>query len=344
MLNNIKKIAIVKLSAMGDIIHTMIALQYIKKSYPNIQIDWFVESSFAQVLENNPNINEIIKLNLKSIKKNKKQIFSQIKLLQKYSKNSYDLVIDAQGLFKSAIVANFLGKNKIGFDKDSIRERLASLFYTKKVKIAYNKNVIERNIKILSSALEFEITKEEILKKQPFLFYCNEDSVIYDYLDNKKKNILFIIGASWSSKMYSKEKFAKIINTLNENCLIAWGTETEKNNALFIKNISTANVLPKLDLNSLKALISKVDLVIGNDTGPTHMAWALNIPSITLFGNTPGYRNTYITDINKIIESKSYVNPLKLDKNDFTIKDINENEIVELAKELLNEKKNKRLL
>lgn len=343
MLNNIKKIAIVKLSAMGDIIHAMVALQYIKKSYPNIQIDWFVESAFAQVLENNPHINKIVKLNLKSIKKDKKQIFSQIKLLKEYSKNSYDLVIDAQGLVKSAIVAKFLGKNRAGFDKDSTREKLASFFYTKKVNIAYDKNAIERNTKVLSSSLEFEITKEEILKKQPFLFFKNENKVIYDYLDNKKKNILFVIGASWPSKMYSKEKFAKIINTLNENCLIVWGSETEKNDALFIKNTSTAKVLPKLDLNSLKALISKVDLVIGNDTGPTHMAWALNIPSITLFGNTPGYRNTYLTDINKIIESKSSVNPFKLDRNDFSIKDINENEIVELAKEIFNGKKNKGL-
>ncbi len=344
MLDNIKKIAIVKLSAMGDIIHAMVALQYIKKSYPNIQIDWFVESAFVQVLQNNPHINEIIRLDLKSIKKDKKQIFSQIKLLKKYSKNSYDLVIDAQGLLKSAIVSKFLGKNRAGFDKDSTREKLASLFYTKKVKIAYDENAIERNAKVLSSSLDFEITKEDILQKKPFLFFKNENSVIYDYLDNKKKNILFVIGASWSSKIYSKEKFAKIIDTLNENCLIVWGSETEKNDALFIENTSTAKVLPKLDLNSLKALISKVDLVIGNDTGPTHMAWALNIPSITIFGNTPGYRNTYLTDINKIIESKSSVNPFKLDRNDFSIKDISENEIVELAKEILNEKKNKRLL
>ena len=66
------------------------------------------------------------------------------------------------------------------------------------------------------------------------------------------------------------------------------------------------------------------------------MAWALNIASITLFGNTPGYRNTYLTAINKIIESKSVVNPLKLNKNDFSINEIDEEEIIKMAKELLN--------
>ena len=330
-----KRIAIIKLSAMGDIIHAMVALQYIKKQYPNLQIDWFVESAFAPILENNPDINEIIKLDLKSIKKDKKEILNQIKLIKKYEKNSYDLVIDAQGLIKSAIVSFFLGKNRVGFSKNSTREKLASFFYTKRVDIAYDKNAIERNVKVLSQALNFEITKDDILNKKPFLFYKNENEVIYEYLSKDKKNVLFVIGASWPSKMYSKEKFAKIINNLDENCLITWGNEAEKDIADFIANISKAKVLPKLDLNSLKAIMSKVDLVIGNDTGPTHMAWALNISSITLFGNTPGYRNTYITNTNKIIESKSIVNPFKLDRNDFSIKEIDENEIINTAKGLL---------
>lgn len=330
-----KRIAIIKLSAMGDIIHAMVALQYIKRQYPNLQIDWFVESAFAPILENNPDINQIIKLDLKSIKKDKKEIINQIKLIKKYEKNSYDLVIDAQGLIKSAIVSFFLGKNRVGFSKNSTREKLASFFYTKRVDIAYDKNAIERNVKILSQALNFEITKDDILNKKPFLFYKNENEVIYEYLSKDKKNVLFVIGASWPSKMYSKEKFAKIINNLDENCLITWGNESEKDIANFIANISKAKVLPKLDLNSLKAIMSKVDLVIGNDTGPTHIAWALNIPSITLFGNTPGYRNTYITNTNKIIESKSIVNPFKLDRNDFSIKEIDENEIINTAKGLL---------
>jgi heptosyltransferase-1 len=91
----------------------------------------------------------------------------------------------------------------------------------------------------------------------------------------------------------------------------------------------------KGDLNFLKIQIANAKLVIGGDTGPTHMAWALNIPSITIFGNTPGYRNTYTTDINRVIESNSVVNPLKLDKTDFSICDISSDEIVQVAKELI---------
>lgn len=320
---------------MGDIIHSMIVLDFIKQKYPNIQIDWFVESAFASVLENNPNISNIIKLNLKSIKKSKKNIFSQLKLVSEYKKNNYDLIIDAQGLIKSSIVARVLGKNIAGFCKNSTREGFASFFYSKKITIDYKENVIDRNAYLFSKSLDLDIKKDDILNKKPFLYYKNEDKIIYDFLDNNRKNILLVVGASWKSKIYSKEKFAKIVDSIDENFLIAWGSEEEKEMANYISLNSKALVLPKIDLNSLKALVSKVDLVIGNDTGPTHMAWALNTPSITIFGNTPAYRNAYETAINKTIKSKMKVNPLKLDKNDFSIKTIDEEKIVKIAKELL---------
>ncbi len=333
------KIAIVKLSAMGDIIHSMIALQFIKKTDPNIEIDWFVDSVFEKVLEYNPHIDNIFPLDLKSIKKDKKNILEQIKNIKLYSKNSYDLIIDAQGLIKSAVVSKLLGKNIVGFDKKSVRETLASLLYSKKIKSEYSKNVIQRNLDILCKPLKIEVCKDDILNKEAFLFYKDESKQIYDFLETQRQNILFIVGASWSSKIYSKEKFVKIINQLEENCIIAWGNEQEREIAQFIASNSSATVLPKLDLNSLKAVVSKCDLVVGNDTGPTHMAWALNIPSITIFGCTPGERNTYETKINKIIESSSKVDPLKLKKEDFSIKNISEEKIVNLIKEILGEDK-----
>ncbi len=330
-----QKIAIIKLSAMGDIIHSMVALEFIKKKYPKIEIDWFVESAFSAVLENNPDIRNIIKLNLKSIKKSKKEIFTQLNLVKSFKKENYDLIIDAQGLIKSSLVARVLGKNIAGFCKNSTRESLASFLYNRKISIDYRENAIDRNCFLISKALGFEITKDEILNKKPFLFFKDEDEIIYEYLKSDKKNILLVVGASWKSKIYSKEKFAKIVESLNENFLIVWGNEEEKQIADFIGANSKALVLPKLSLNSLKALVSKVDLVIGNDTGPTHMAWALNIASITIFGNTPAYRNSYLTNINRVIKSSFTPNPLKLDKNNFSINEIDEKNIVKMAKEIL---------
>jgi heptosyltransferase-1 len=116
---------------------------------------------------------------------------------------------------------------------------------------------------------------------------------------------------------------------------VVWGTDQEKNRAEWMSGQSAfIKVAPKLDLNALKALIAKADLTIGNDTGPTHMAWALNRPSITIFGPTPVSR-VYQTAINQVIKSPSFVNPYKLNKQDYSIKEIDETEIIEMAYSLL---------
>ncbi len=328
------KVAIVKLSAMGDIIHAMVALQYMKKADPSLQIDWIVEQGFAKVLEGNPHIDNILPVNLKAIKKDKKEIFSQIKRVTEYAKNNYDLVIDAQGLLKSAITAKFLGKNRAGFSKDSIREGIASYFYDHKVDIAYDANTIDRNVKVMSEPLGLKISPEMIISKEPFLYY-EEAKEIDEYLSQEKKNVVFIIGSTWESRNYPKEKFADIANTLNQNVLIAWGNDEEKSRAEWIaKHSEFATVLPKINLNALKAVIAKSDLLIGNDTGPTHMAWGLNVPSITIFGPTPVNR-VYETPINKVIKSDSEVNHYKLNKNDFSIQEIEIDKIITIAKGLL---------
>ncbi len=329
------KIAIVKLSAMGDIIHAMVALQYMKKTNPSLQIDWIVEQGFSKILEGNPHIDNILPVNLKAIKKEKKVLFSQIKLVKSYAKNNYDLVIDAQGLLKSAITAKFLGKNRAGFSKNSIREGVASYFYNTKVDIAYDANTIDRNAKVMSEPLGVEITSQMILDKEPFLYYL-EAKEIEEYLSAKKKNIVFVIGSTWESRNYPKEKFAEISNALGQNILIVWGSDEEKSRAEWIaKHSEFATVLPKINLNALKAVIAKSDLLIGNDTGPTHMAWGLNVPSITIFGPTPVNR-VYETPINKVITSKSNVDHYKLNKNDFSIVEIDADDIIAMAQGLLN--------
>jgi heptosyltransferase-1 len=153
-----KKIAIVKLSALGDIVHAMVALQFIKVHFPNVQIDWLVEARFADLLRDNPDISNVLTVNLKATKTNKFAIFDEIKIVKKYARENYDLVIDAQGLLKSAITARLLGKNVPGFDKHSIRESLASLFYSQKITCAYDENTIDRNAAVLSQPLEFSIS------------------------------------------------------------------------------------------------------------------------------------------------------------------------------------------
>ena len=332
------RIAIVKLSALGDIIHAMVALQFIKQHLPNSTIDWVVEEGFKDILANNPDINEIHTVNIKKAKQQKsiKLLFNEIKKLRKLPR--YDIVIDTQGLIKSAIVSRAIPSSQtFGFDKNSLRESFAAKFYTDTCRISYDENIIKRNASVISSALNIKISHDDILTKKPFLF--SNSQISSDLLSDSKTNIALIPGASFKSKIYPVDQYAQIANELKSqaNFIVLWGNQSEKNMAEKIHKIAPeVHIVDKLTLDGLKGFIMQTDLVIGGDTGPTHMAWALNIPSITLFGSTPGYRNTYITDINQILESKSRVNPFKIDKSDLSIKTIKASNVIAKAKELLS--------
>ena len=329
------RIAIVKLSAMGDIVHAMIVLQYIKKFNPKISIDWIVEESFQDLLKFNPHVNKLHLVKFKDAKRNK-SILTLFKDLNKLRHNNlYDLVIDMQGLIKSAIISKILpSKQIIGFDKFSTREKLASNFYNKKLNCSYETNVILRNIALIEFALGFSVDKKQIYKKVPFI-YSNVKELDFNFTTTKK-NILLIPGASHPSKRYPVESFAKLVHSLDANYHIIWGNNDEELLAKEIKrHAPDVRICPKISIENLAFLISQLDLVIGPDTGPTHIAWALNIPSITLYGSTPGYRNTFETEFNKIIESDSNVNPTKINKNDYSIRNISVENIVVKVKELL---------
>ena len=330
------RIAIVKLSALGDIVHAMVALQFIKKFNQEILIDWVVEESYKGLLEFHPDINKVHLINIKQAKKNKSltTLFREFRKLRRLS--HYDLVIDMQGLIKSAIFSRLIPSSiTLGFDKFSIREGLASFFYNQKFSCAYDKNIIERNIELIEFALGLRVSKNQVQNKDPFLFSIKNQ--LETSLSKTRKNILLIPGASHKSKCYPVAKLAELSTLIDANFLVVWGNSDEKLLADRVKKLSpSVNICNKLSINELILLTSEVDLVIGPDTGPTHISWALNIPSITLFGPTPGYRNSCATIQNHIIQSQSIVNPYKIDKNDYSIKDIEVSEIIKIAKELLN--------
>ena len=332
------KIAIVKLSALGDIVHAMIVLQFIKKNLSNATIDWVVEEGFKGILINNPDINQIHTVNIKKAKQEKsfKLLFQEFRKIRQFGK--YDLVIDMQNLVKSAIVSRIIpSKSTIGLDWESSREGFASKFYTHAYTVKHSTNVIERNVAITAKALNIVVSHADILNKQPFLYSSNQ--TLFSLISNTKPNVALIVGASFKSKIYPVEQYAQIAAQMDANFIVLWGGDSERLMAERMQQISPeVRIADKLSLDELKAFILQVDLVIGGDTGPTHMAWALNIPSITLFGSTPGYRNTVATGINRILESESKVDPYKIDKNDCSIKTIEVSDIVKITKELLKDK------
>ena len=316
------KIAIVKLSALGDIVHAAIVLQFIKKHCPNAHITWLVDARFASLLKDHPLIDELVVLPLKeSFKKS----YKIIKTLGKFDK-----IIDLQGLFKSAVVAKLLGKEIYGFSKESVKEKIAARLYKHKFKIDYNENIIVRNLSLVGYALNFGFDRDEILKKSPCFEICKKFKN-----ESGKKRVLIAAFASEESKIY--DKFKDVIRLL-EGCEIylCYGSESEKARAEAIISGTKAKLLEKLSIKDMIDFIASCDLVIGNDSGLTHIAWAVNRPSITLFGNRPSHRNAYVTDKNLVVDMGKEIDARSIDKNDFCIREIYPETVANFAKRLLN--------
>ncbi|MCK0504649.1 lipopolysaccharide heptosyltransferase I [Helicobacter pylori] len=334
------KIAIVRLSALGDIIVSAVFLALIKERFTNAQIEWFVDERFSAILEHSPYIDKLHPIALKSTLTtfNPLKIFKLFKSLRAYE---YDIVIDMQGLIKSALITQMLkAPKKVGFDYASAREGLSAFFYSQKVSIAYNESVLKRNFTLLSHALN--LPKKEIsegLRSRSKVF-SYQDSPKIDALNlNKNKlKILFVLETSKINKTYPIERFKELALALeNFQICLLWHADETKAAALYdaLKNQRDVLLLPKLTLNEVKALLFKMDLIIGGDTGITHLAWALQKPSITLYGNTPMERFKLESPINVSLTGNSNAN---YHKKDFSIQNIEPKKIKECVLNILKEK------
>jgi len=261
--------AIIKLSSLGDIIHSLIVLPKLNK-----KIDFFVDNVFKEILEYNPYIKNIVPVRLREAKKQKSLFFKEFIRLK--SMNTYEIVYDLQGLIKSALISRLVGDKIVGFKNP--REKLVKFFYDK-TKDVFGEVAIRRYINL------FGIDDIEYLKNHPkLLFYKDKE---FDFLSKNRKNIVFIIGASWECKktpLKIWDNLAKFFK--EENIIVPYYDESEKKDALFLEKNNSNVLAVSVGLNDLKALIDKSDLLIGNDTGPSFIAWANNINNIILYGCT----------------------------------------------------------
>ncbi len=315
-------------------------LALIKERFTNAQIEWFVDERFGAILEHSPYIDKLHPIALKSTLTtfNPLKIFKLFKSLRAYE---YDIVIDMQGLIKSALITQMLkAPKKVGFDCTSAREGLSAFFYSQKVSIAYNEPVLKRNFTLLSHALN--LPKKEIsegLSSRSKVFsYQDSPKIDALNLNENKPKILFVLETSKINKTYPIERFKELALALeNFQICLLWHADETKATALYgaLKNQRDVLLLPKLTLNEVKALLFKMDLIIGGDTGITHLAWALQKPSITLYGNTPMERFKLESPINVSLTGNSNAN---YHKKDFSIQNIEPKKIKECVLNILKEK------
>ncbi len=334
------KIAIVRLSALGDIIVSTVFLAAIKECLPNAQIEWFVDERFGAILEHSPYIDKLHPIALKSALTtlNPLKIFKLFKSLRAYE---YDIIIDMQGLVKSALITQMLkAPKKVGFDYASAREGLSAFFYSQKVSIAYDEPILKRNFTLLSQALNLpknEIS-ESLSSRSKVFSYQDSPKINALNLNQNKPKILFVLETSKINKTYPTERFKELALALeNFQICLLWHADEDKAATLYhaLKNQCDALLLPKLTLNEVKALLFKMDLIIGGDTGITHLAWALQKPSITLYGNTPMERFKLESPINVSLTGNSNANYYK---KDFSIQNIEPKKIKECVLNILKEK------
>ncbi|MGL2563053.1 lipopolysaccharide heptosyltransferase I [Helicobacter pylori] len=334
------KIAIVRLSALGDIIVSAVFLAAIKECLPNAQIEWFVDERFSAILEHSPYVDKLHSIALKSALKtfNPLKIFKLFKSLRAYE---YDIIIDMQGLVKSALITQMLkAPKKVGFDYASAREGLSAFFYSQKVSIAYDEPILKRNFTLLSHALNLpknEIS-ESLSSRSKVFSYQDSPKINALNLNQNKPKILFVLETSKINKTYPTERFKELALMLeNFQICLLWHADEKKATTLYgaLKNQRDVLLLPKLTLNEVKALLFKMDLIIGGDTGITHLAWALQKPSITLYGNTPMERFKLESPINVSLTGNSNAN---YHKKDFSIQNIEPKKIKECVLNILKEK------
>lgn len=281
-------ILIVKLSALGDIIQTLPALYSLKKAYPKAQIDWVTEEIGNKLLCDHPLVNQIIIYQRhnwpKNIKRAQwKQVIKEFMTFKRDLNKRYDMVIDFQGLLKSAFVT-FLtnGKERIGFANS---HEGSHLVLTKKFRANYDEPAVIRYLKLVQFAgipVDFNDIRFPLPK------------AVEPDLEIKPPYIVINPIARWESKMWFKEKWTdlgKELASLGYKVVFSG----KENNRSYINHICQSfnkgiNLAGKTSLKSLISLYKKARLVISLDTGTMHLAAATGTPVIALFGPTAPWR------------------------------------------------------
>lgn len=289
------KVLIIKTSSLGDIIHTLPAVTEAKKACPHIQFDWLVDESFQEIPTWHPAINRVISIPLRRWRKQWFKAWFQgelKKVLQKIREESYDLIIDAQGLLKSALLALCCRGKSIGLSFSSAREPLASVLYQQTIIVPnYRKAHAILRTRILFAKI-FGYPAPEALTgfKQDIDYGLEQLDFSTSQLTIKKPYCVFLHGTTWASKFWPESYWIQLSAALKElgfEIQLPWGNRTEYLAAERIKaGSSHVHILPSLTLTELTPVLALATAVVSVDTGLGHLSAALGVPTIALFGST----------------------------------------------------------
>lgn len=272
---------------MGDALHLLPVLTELQKQLPDIKVDWMIEESFAEIPHWHPVVDRVIPVATRRWRKIQPANISQIRtFLNTLRTTAYDVVIDAQGLMKSAVFARLArikpGGRRIGFSGDSIKESPAAWLYKETFAVARKQHAIARLQKLFSQSFK--------------LSECS-DTLDYGLTRQLKRSdvaqpntIIFLHGTTWPAKHLPPLQWRQLRDKAIQagyRVLLPWGNDTELVRAKWIaQNHPNVEVLPKLSLGELKEVLSDCSAAIAVDTGLGHLAAALGVPAVSIYGAT----------------------------------------------------------
>lgn len=278
------RVLLIKMSSMGDIFHTFPAITDLKNQIPELELEWVVEEGFAEIAAWHPAVTRVIPINLR--KWMKSGLLSSWKELNQWKKQladkPYDLILDAQGLLKSALVARSAPcKNLHGYQSNSAREPIASFFYKQTHAIDKQQHAVERTRQLFAKTFSYALNA-------PLNFGINH---YFSQVEAQPKKLIFIIGTSWTTKLWSTYHWQRLTALALEEGFdveIMWGSPEERSVADSIIAACPRATRPQQRM-SITAIAEKLVAargVVGLDTGFSHLAGALETPTIALYGAT----------------------------------------------------------
>lgn len=285
-------LALIKTSSMGDVIHALPVVTDIVRAMPGARIDWVVEESFAELPALHPSVNAVIPV---AIRRWRKSLFDaatrrEIAAVRARLRGArYDLALDLQGLVKSAWVARMTGAPIAGFSRRCAREPLAALAYRRRFDVDPLLHAIERLRSLAAQALGYRVEGLPAFALSP-----PEEPV--PGLPERPYALL-LHATSRAEKQWPDENWRALIARLAQQGLVAalpWGSPAERARAESLAGAAASAlrpvVLPRLSLRQCAAAIARAELVVGVDTGLTHLSAALDAPTVALFAATPAWR------------------------------------------------------
>jgi len=293
-----KRILLVKTSSLGDVIHNLPVVTDILQQHPDAHIDWVVEEAFADIPKLHPAIKQVFTVAVRRWRKQLlcKKTWCEIATFKKQvSQQPYDLIIDTQGLIKSAVMTTFALGSKCGMDKHSAREPLASYFYHKKYPVARNQHAVTRNRALAAQACGYQLRDNAptygIAAKEGVLNVALPPSFVVGLHGTSKDSKL------WPTRLWID--LAKQLATQHQSLVLPWASEAEQQRAQAIASeADNVIVLPKLSIAQLACIIEQAWVAVGVDTGLSHLSVALNIPTVAIYTDTNPARTGVMASAN----------------------------------------------